>query len=95
MPVRATGERPIVVWDEGGSDEKAKEEGGADLFKIFLYVKIILTISFLVSIKCRGHKERTKDDDRGRGAAGGVGLTTSTRRESMPGEFFTFLFSKK
>ena len=26
------GERPVVVWDEGGSDEKAKEEVGADLF---------------------------------------------------------------
>ncbi len=43
----------------------------------------------------------TEDDDRGRGAAagGGVGSTTSAtlartgrRRESMPGEFFTVIF---
>ncbi len=44
-----------------------------------------------------------EDDDRGRGAAagGGAGSMTSVtleragrRRESMPGEFFTVLFSK-
>ncbi len=32
MAIRATGERPVVVGDEGGSNKKAKEEGGADLF---------------------------------------------------------------
>ncbi len=30
--VWATGEQPVVVWDEGGSNEKTKEERGADLF---------------------------------------------------------------
>ncbi len=29
--MKATGEWPIVVWDKGGSNEKAKEGGDADL----------------------------------------------------------------
>ncbi len=78
MAVRATGERPVVFWDKGGSDEKAKEEGGADLFLNLFVAEKNTNNFFLVSIKRRRNKERTKDNDHERrategGGRGGVG----------------------
>ncbi len=68
MAVRATAEWPVVVWDEGGSEEKAKEEGGAYLFLNLFVAEKNTNQLFLVSIKHRGHEERTKDNNHGRKA---------------------------
>ncbi len=61
-------ERPVVVWDEGGSDEKAKEEGGADLFLNLFVAEKNANNFILVSIKCRRNKERTEDNNHERRA---------------------------
>ena len=48
MAVWAIGERPVVVWDKGGSNKKAKEEVGADLF-LNLFVGEKNTNNFFLS----------------------------------------------
>ncbi len=63
MAVRATAERPVVVWDEGGSEEKAKEEGGAYHFLNLFVAEKNTNHFFWSQSNAGGTRSWTKDDD--------------------------------